>query len=133
MLPTQSRIEDLQARFNVTNGRIKEPNRYKNLNWYLRRGNVSRQEPGEWFCYGDVDEVDIVALGQKLANGEIITMGWKDLPANVWHDPVFSDGEEIRLVISNKGLVYDHSKGIRLVISNKGIIYDHRRDGKVSG
>lgn len=115
MLPTRERIADLQARFNVSNGRVLDPNRYKNLNWYIRKGPVNRVEPGEWFCYGDVNNADIIVLSQKLRDGEVIIMGWKDMPKNVFLDEFSRDGG-----------------GVRLVITKAGVVYDSIRDGRVS-
>jgi len=110
----EQRARELRERFEVSTGRIIEPHRYKNLNWYLGKNRVNHEDPGDWFNYGDINEEDIAVLGQKLAPGEILILGWKELPPDERFDDFFGNGG-----------------GMWLCFTNKGVIYDFRRDGKM--
>lgn len=102
-------INELRARFNVRSGQVLEPNRYKNLNWYLCKDEkVNRNSPGDWFCYGDIDEIQISLLPKLLEPGEFLVLGWKD------------QGPDTR----DEG-------SISLIISPSGVLYDRRRDGAI--
>ncbi len=114
MYPGQQRINELRERFKVQNGQVLTPNRYKNLNWYLARDVVNRNDPGEWFCFGDIDEILVGVLRKRLQPGEFLVLGWKDLGPNDLEDRTFGDGG-----------------GVWLIITPSGVMYDVRRDGKI--
>jgi hypothetical protein len=114
MYPGQTRIKELRARFKIHNGQVLTPYKYKNLNWYLAKDVVNRNDPGEWFNFGDVDEILISLLPKRLQPGEFLVLGWKDLGPNDLQDDTFGNGG-----------------GVWLVISPSGILYDVRRDGRI--
>jgi len=108
MYPGQTRVNELRERFKVTNGQVLTPHKYKNLNWYLAKDVVNRNDPGEWFNFGDIDEIAISVLPHALKPGEFLVLGWKD------------QGPDTR----DEG-------DISLILSPSGVLYDRRRDGAI--
>lgn len=102
MYPGEARIRELRTRFKVHSGQVLEPNRYKNMNWYLCTDTkVNRNDPGEWFCYGDIDEIQISVIRTILKPGEFLVLGWKD------QGPDARDIGDISLIITPSGSLYD--------------------------
>jgi hypothetical protein len=111
MYTSPQRIRELRERFSVTNGQFFAEMRFKNLNWYFTNGNtVNRNEPGEWFCYGDIRDEDVARLMKELKDGELLVLGWKDRQADAYKN---RDGEPA------------------IAIANAGVVYDVRRDGPI--
>jgi hypothetical protein len=115
MFPGDQRVKELRERFGVTNGRFFGEYRFKNLNWYFTdSGKVNQEQPGEWFCYGDIRDDDVISLRSNLNEGELLILGWKELRGDDRWDEVFRDGG-----------------GVWMAIAKDGVVYDRRRDGAV--
>lgn len=110
MLPTEARIKELQQRFGVANGRFFGYQfRFKNLNWYLGRGEIN-SEKDEWFCFGDIQDEDVPRLQEALEPEEFLILGWKDLGRDMKHDDFFGDGGKVSMVIAKDGVVFDRRR-----------------------
>lgn len=108
MFPGIARVRELRARFDLNNGRVCAEPRFSNLNWYFTVGTtINKEEPGEWFNHGDVENEDVPRLMALLQDQELLILGWKDLGMDVRSDPYQGDGGNVKLVISNAGVVYD--------------------------
>ena len=113
MYTSRERIKELCERFNVTNGRLFAEYRFSNLNWYLGKDYLNRENPGDWFCYGDIQDEDIPELMKKLENGEVLKLGWKNMGPDTRKDQFFHDGGGLWIAITTS------------------VVYDCRRDGRI--
>lgn len=101
---SEKRAVELRTRFGVSNGRFFGYHRYKNLNWYLN---------DDWFCYGDVRDEDIPELVDELKEGEVLELGWKELPTDQRDDNFFGDGGGLWLKLNHEQVLFDRREANR--------------------
>lgn len=95
---SQDRMRELRDRFDIQSGGMRTPYRYKNLNWYMN---------DQWFCFSDIGEEDIDRIVAELKEGEVLTLGWKDMQPHQKMHEMFGDGGGLWLILAHDGVLYD--------------------------